>query len=140
MKKIKIVISCFLLFSIIIFNKKNIKTALCTMGKNENLYVKEFINYYLKLGVDKIIIYDDNDFNSEKMSDMIDSQYRKFVKIYETKKINISNQAEAFTDCYEKYNRTFDWFIMVDMDEFLFIKNNRLKNYLLNPVLINVIL
>ena len=68
------------------------------------------------------------------MSDMIDSQYRKFVKIYETKKINISNQAEAFTDCYEKYNRTFDWFIMVDMDEFLFIKNNRLKNYLLNPV------
>ena len=72
------------------------------MGKNENLYVKEFINYYLKLGIDKIIIYDDYDFNSEKISDMIDSQYRKFVKIYEAKKINISNQSIAFSDCYEK--------------------------------------
>ena len=34
--------------------KKEIKIALCTMGKRENLYAKEFINYYIKLGVDKI--------------------------------------------------------------------------------------
>jgi len=135
LKKIKIIICCFILFWILMFNKKaNIKIALCTMGKNENLYVKEFINYYLKLGVDKIIIYDDYDFNSEKISDMIDSQYRKFVKIYEAKKINIPNQSIAFSDCYEKYSSIFDWIIMIDMDEFLYIKNDRLKNYLLNPV------
>lgn len=86
-KKIKIIICCFILFWILILNKKtNIRIALCTMGKNENLYVKEFINYYLKLGIDKIIIYDDYDFNSEKISDMIDSQYRKFVKSMKLKK------------------------------------------------------
>ena len=56
--KIKIIIF-FVLIRIIIFNKKlNIKVALCTMGKNENLYVKEFISYYYKLGIDKIFIYD----------------------------------------------------------------------------------
>lgn len=135
--KTKIIFSCLLLFWIIIFNKReNIKVAICTIGKNENLYVKEFINYYFKLGVDKIIIYDDNDLNSEKISDMIDFQHKKFVKIYETKKINIPYQFQAFTDCYEKYNSIFDWIIMIDMDEFLYIKNDRLKNYLLNPVFI----
>ena len=36
--------------------KKQVTVALCTMGKNENLYVKEFIEYYAKLGVDHIII------------------------------------------------------------------------------------
>jgi hypothetical protein len=65
---------------------------------------------------------------------MIDFQYKKSVTIFEAKKINILNQSEAFTDCYEKYNRFFNWIIMIDMDEFLYIKNETLKNYLLNPV------
>jgi len=71
---------------------------------------------------------------SERISDMIDFQYKEFVKIYEAKKINIPNQSKAFTDCYEKYNSFFFWIIMIDMDEFLYIKNGTLKNYLLNPV------
>jgi hypothetical protein len=106
------------------------------MGKKENLYVKEYISYYFKLGVDKIFIYDDNDINSERISDMIDFQYKKFVKIYEAKRINIPSQPKAFTDCYEKYKSFFNWIIMIDMDEFLYIKNETLKNYLLNPVFI----
>ena len=78
------------------------------------------------MGIDKIIIYDDNDMNSEKISDMIDFQYKDFIEICEAKKLNISNQPQAFTDCYEKYKSIFDWFLMVDMDEYLYIKKNRL--------------
>ncbi len=44
----------------------NMKIALCTMGRQENLYVKEFIEYYINLGVDHIYIYDDNDPNTER--------------------------------------------------------------------------
>ena len=132
--KIKIIIF-LVLIRIIIFNKKlNIKVALCTMGKNENLYVKEFISYYIKLGIDEIIIYDNNDLNSEKISDMIDFEFKECVKIYETKKLNISNQGLAFTDCYEKYKSMFNWMLMIDMDEYLYIKKDTLKNYLLKPV------
>lgn len=39
--------------------------------------------------------------NFERISDMIDFQYKDFVKIYEAKKINNPNQSKAFTDCYE---------------------------------------
>jgi hypothetical protein len=134
--KIKINFFFLFLIGIVIFNKKkiNIKVALCTMGKNENLYVKEFISYYIKFGIDKIIIYDDNDMNSEKISDMIDFEFKEYVKIYETKKLNISNQPQAFTDCYEKYKNIFNWILMIDMDEYLYIKKDKLKNYLLKSV------
>ena len=124
---IKKIFILLLLIIILVFSKKpNIKVALCTMGKQENLYVKEFINYYNKLGIDNIFIYDDNDINSEKISDMIDFEYRSFVKIYETKKIKLFKQYQVYTDCYEKN--------MVDMDEYLYIKKDKLKNYLLKPV------
>ena len=41
------------------------------MGKNENKYIREYIEYYSKLGVEKFIIGDNNDNNTEKISDVI---------------------------------------------------------------------
>ena len=37
------------------------KVCICTLGKNENRYIKEFINHYVKLGVDKIFLHDNNE-------------------------------------------------------------------------------
>ncbi len=42
------------------FPKDNLKYALCTIGKLENLYARYFVIYYLQLGLDKIYIYDNN--------------------------------------------------------------------------------
>ena len=112
--------------------KNNIKTALCTIAREENLYVKEYIEYYLKLGVDHIFIYDDNDDNTEKIIDVIDKKFIKNVSVYETKKFNITNQSEAFTECYKSNYDKFDWFLMLDMDEYLYIVNNTLTSYLTN--------
>ena len=69
-----------------------------------------------------------------KISDIIDFEFKKYVKIYETKKLNISGQSQAFTDCYEKYKSMYNWMLMIDMDEYLYIKKDTLKNYLLKPV------
>ena len=33
------------------------KVALCTMGRNEILYINEFVSFHLKLGVDTLYIY-----------------------------------------------------------------------------------
>ena len=101
------------LYIILFLNiQKNIKIALCTMGKKENLYVKEFINYYLKLGIDKIFIFDDNDENTEKISDMIDFKFKKYVKIYKSKKLKILRQSQQFTFCYKKNKNKFNWILM----------------------------
>ena len=112
----------------------NMKVALCTMGKLENLYANEFVEYHLKLGIDHIYIYDDNDPNTERISESIDDKYKPKITFYENIKKRIHNQSEAFTECYHNNSKEYDWFLMIDMDEFLFIKNDTLKNYLSNYI------
>ena len=97
------------------------------MGKQENLYALEFINYYKKLGIDQIFIYDDNDQKQENFSDLINPLKLKNVKILPS--IN-HNQTLTYTSCYNNYKYKFDWLLIVDFDEFLVIKNNNLKTYL----------
>ena len=116
------------------YKKKNIMVALCTMGKKENLYAREFMNYYMNLGVDHMFIYDHNSPFTEKIEDVLDKKYKKKITFYETQKLNISCQKEAFTNCYENNKNNFDWFIMVDMDEYLYIIKDSLKNYLNDEV------
>ena len=49
----------------------NTKVCMCVIGKKENLYAKEFINYYKNLGYNHIFIYDNNDVNDEKFEDVL---------------------------------------------------------------------
>ena len=119
----------------IIKKKENIKVALCTMGKQENLYANEFMDYYMKLGVDHMFIYDNNPPFTERIKDVVDFKYKKKITVYETENLNISWQKEAFTNCYKNNFKKYDWFIMVDMDEYLYIINDTLKNYLNNKIL-----
>ena len=59
--------------------KENIKVCICTIGKQENSYIREYIEYYKNYGVDKIFLYDNNDINGENfgviISDYIKSNY-----------------------------------------------------------------
>ena len=115
---------------------KGLKIALCTMGRKENLYVKEFVDYYIKLGVEHLFIYDHNLPNTEKISDEIESKYKDKVTVYDNIKFTkkIDNQLDAFTDCYQNNYKNFDWFLMVDMDEFIYIVDDTLKNYLISQI------
>ena len=108
------------------------KIALCTMGKKENLYSKEFIDYYIKLGINQIFIYDHNEPNTENIIDTVENIYKNKVTVYKAFLKNITNQAEAFTDCYKNNYHYYDWFLMVDMNEYLYIKKETLSNYLKN--------
>ena len=110
-------------------NPIKMKVAICTMAKKENLYIKEFVDYYIKLGFSHIFIYDNNDPNDEKISDVINiKKYKDYVTIYENK--SITNQPTAYTTCYNNNNKNFNWIFMIDIDEYLIIKNNKLINYL----------
>ena len=107
--------------------------AICSIGKNENLYVKEYVEYYLKLGIKKIIIYDNNDINGEKFEDILE----KFIKINFVEIINIrgfhSSQIPIYNLCYKTYNIQFDYIAFLDFDEFITIKENlNINKYLYN--------
>ena len=64
------------------------------------------------------------------MSNIIDSTYNKHVTIYENIKPKIQLQIDAYNDCYKNNNKKFDWLLMIDMDEYLFVTKYTLKKYL----------
>ena len=100
-----------------------IKVCLCNIGKRENLYVREYISHYLKYGVDKIFIYDNNDINGEKFENVINDYIESgFVKIMNIRgKLNI--QIKALQDRYRNNYNKFNWLLFFDMDEFIYLKN-----------------
>ena len=101
---------------------KNPKVCICAVAKRENLYIKEYVNYYKDLGYSHIFIYDNNDPDDERFEDVIQDEINSnFVTIidYRGKK---RIQCEAYIDCYEKYNKDYDWLSFFDIDEFLEIK------------------
>ena len=111
-------------------SRKDIKVGLCVIGKNENLYAREFVEHYKKIGYNKIILYDNNDKKGEKFEEVINDFIKEgFVKIidYSEKKENDRPLFDAYKDCYSKYNRRYDWLSFFDMDEFLEL-NNKYKN------------
>ena len=108
------------------------------IAKNENLYIKEFVEYYKNLGIKKIYLYDNNDINGENFNTILNSYINsKFIKIK-----NIRGKSEiqlhALNNCYQKYLNEYSWFLFLDVDEFLYIKNNKtLPNFLSDTRFVN---
>ena len=121
----------FLLYKKIIINIK-IKVCICTVGKLENNYIKEFIIHYKKYGVDKIYLYDNNDLDSERFEDVI-SDYIKndYVQLFNYRG-KTPKQLRIYNHCYKLNNNKYDWLIFYDIDEFIYLKNfNNIKEFLI---------
>ena len=117
--------------SIYLSNLKLIKVCLCTIGKKENKYASEYVEYYKNYGVDKIFIYDNNDINGELFENVLSDYISKgFVEIINYRGL-LHPQLKMLNDCYNKNYQKYDWFIMFDMDEYINLKNyTNIKNYL----------
>ena len=107
------------------------KVCICTLGKNENLYSREFVEHYKKYGVDKIFIYDNNDIDGEKfenfLSDYINKGFVEIINYRGKSKI----QYPAFNNCYNKNKQIYNWLIFYDMDEFIHLTNfSNIKTFL----------
>ena len=53
------------------------RVCLCTLGKQENRYIREFVKHYENYGVDKIYLYDNNDIKGEKFEEVINDYIEK---------------------------------------------------------------
>ena len=119
---------------LLILTKKisyKIQVCICTIGKKENLYIREYIKYYKNLGVDKIYIYDNNEINGETFENVIFD----YIKINYVNIINyrgyLKPQSKMMNACYKMNYLKYDWIIFNDIDEFLYLKNySNIKNFL----------
>lgn len=105
--------------------------ALCTIVKNENRHLKQFLDYYRAVGFDRFIIIDNNDTETiEKAEDIIVIDKRGCKEC----------QITSYNQVYYLYGNQFDWIAFFDADEYLTGINNVkewLANCTYNAVLIN---
>ena len=105
------------------------KVGLCVIGKQENKYAKEFVDYYKSIGFDHIFIYDNNDKDGEKFEEVL-SEYisQNFVSIINYRGYRGKEnhpQFDAYIDCYEKNSKNYVWLAFYDFDEFLYLKKHK---------------
>ena len=99
------------------------KVCVCTLGKDENRYIREFVQHYEKYGIDKIFLYDNNDVNGEKFEEVINDYIQKgFVEV-----LNWRGKYQALmqimNDCYQRNYETYDWLIFYEIDEYIHLYN-----------------
>lgn len=109
------------------------KVALCCIGRLENRYAVEFVEWYKKLGIDKIFVYDNNYDGEEHFEDVLQPYIDEgLVDIIDFRNKSVC-QLEAYQDCYNNHSNEFDWICFFDFDEFLHIVNSDdIKKFLSN--------
>ena len=111
-------------------------SCILTKAKDENLYVREYVEYYLKLGVEKFYFGDDNPDDAENLSDVLDDYIKKgMVDIEYINSRNLTHY-DFFEYAFKSLKSRCKWFLLYDVDEFLEFtdKNMSLKSYLDMPV------
>lgn len=107
---------------------KNMKTLLCCIGRLENQYIREYVEYYKNLGITNICLFDNNHDNEEDFRDAIGDYIDNgfvILKDYKNRKVC---QLDAYNECYTTYGNEYDWIAFFDIDEFMFIHDGKKIN------------
>lgn len=102
------------------------KVYICVIAIHEEPYIMEFVNHYLNLGVDKIILYDNHP--SATLSSLRENPHIIYVHYPGKQK-----QLPVYTETLIKLNQSneVDFVGFFDVDEFLFLKEGlNLKDWL----------
>ena len=107
------------------------------MGKMENRYTRELIDYYRSIGVEKFVIADNNLPGTEKFIDVV----QDYIKDKTVEVIDIIGKSYDYSEyyeiMYEKYKDKCDWLAFFDFDEYLVMHNNEGKNLTIQEYITN---
>lgn len=113
----------------------NIRTLLCCIGRQENQYIREYVEYYKNLGVTNICLYDNNYDGEEHFEDVIGDYIESGFVILKNYRNRAKCQLQAYQECYKEYGRKYNWICFFDCDEFLTFKDDiKIDGYLSKDV------
>lgn len=108
-----------------------LRTLLCSIGRNENKYIREFVEYYKDLGITNICLYDNNYDGEEHFEEVIGDYIDSGFVILKDYRNRVQCQLMAYEECYKEYREQYDWICFFDCDEFLtFTEAKTIDEYL----------
>lgn len=91
--------------------------TICAIAKDEEFFIKEWVEYHLLIGFEHIYIYDNNSYVpvSKTLSEYIDSGLATVIDFPRDE----DQQRIAYMDCLQKYGNQCKWMAFIDIDEFI---------------------
>lgn len=106
------------------------RVCLIAIAKMENDYINDWVKYHLNLGIDRIYLYDNNTDGYEFVGTRIESQLLNNVEIINVHKES-RYQISAYNDFLDKYKDSWDYCLILDLDEFFTMeKFSNIKDFL----------
>ena len=120
---LKILVTPFCIFKF--FHVRNVPgregLAFVLIAKNEAPYIKEWLDFHIKQGVNHFIIYDNE--STDNFHEILAPYIASGVVTYHT--INgIMRQRDAYNMAVNDYAYRFKYMGFIDADEFVFVRNN----------------
>ena len=107
------------------------RTAICTIIKNEHRFLKEWIDWHLGLGFDAIYLFEDKGSDSHESivaeySNVVLRRYEDDdkVKLILRHQENSQKQTDLYNWFGDTYCNVFDWVAFIDIDEFITFADN----------------
>lgn len=101
--------------------------AVLSIANNEGIYIKEWLEWHKKYGVEKFFIYDNGSTNNtyEVLRPYIESG------VVESIYFPGKQQLAAYDDCFEKHRTEARWIAVINLDEFIVpIKDKTIPEFL----------
>ena len=117
-----------------------IKTCIIAIAKNENHYIREWVEHHKVLGFTNIFLGDNNDETGEVFEDVINdyiqNKYVQIINLRNKKQYQISFYREQLLKIYKDY----DYCAIIDIDEFIELNGefNTINDFLSQKIFDNV--
>ena len=95
--------------------------AFVLIAKNEASYIKEWLDFHIKQGVSKFIIYDNE--STDNFREVLQPYIESGIVIYDIIR-GKRRQTDAYNMALNKYRYMFKYMGFIDADEFVFVRNN----------------
>ena len=107
-----------------------LKKTICSIIKDEQLYLKEWIDWHLSIGFDAIYLFED--MGSKSHEDIVKDYPNVYLRRYETdeevkellKVRNTTRQTKLYNWFANTYKDIYDWVAFIDLDEFFMFSND----------------
>lgn len=112
------------------------KIAICAICKNENIYLREWVEHHKRLGFDKIFLYDNNPVDGEYPHQVIGNYITEgFVDVknirgyhFNSNDQQFSLQLNVYKQCRIEQQFDYKWMAFIDVDEFITITPDEPQN------------